>query len=237
MKITEIRINRLNTPRRELKTQPRRQPWAADAEVANPMSRYPKVKRHRSLWLPKWGGAWVQVVAEDGTWGLGVLNHAAPCAPVVEHLATHLVGEDCMAIDKLADMMFRLTKPYGSTGLASYAISALDLALWDLKGKLLGQPVYSLLGGPQKERLFCYATGNDVDWYQDKISEPATSSKSDCSTPNQVTKAAPCARRHSEQWQWAHHLVGGVTSNLTAPQRHPPEKEALSLIIGLRGSL
>lgn len=77
------------------------------------------------------------------------------------------MGEDCLAIDKLADMMFRLTKPYGTTGLASYAISAIDLALWDLRGKLLDQPVYKLLGGPQKERLFCYATGNDVDWYQE----------------------------------------------------------------------
>jgi L-rhamnonate dehydratase len=165
VKITEIRINRLNAPHRELKTQPRRQPWAADAEVANPMSRYPKVKRHRNLWLPRWGGAWVQVFCEDGTWGLAVLNHAAPCIPVVEHLASQLVGEDCMAIDKAADMMFRMTKPYGSTGLASYAISAIDLALWDLKGKLLEQPVYSLLGGAQKDRIFCYATGNDVDWY------------------------------------------------------------------------
>ena len=62
-------------------------------------------------------------------------------------------------------MMFRLTKPYGTPGLASYAISAVDLALWDLKGKLLGQPVYKLLGGAHKERIRCYATGNDVDWY------------------------------------------------------------------------
>ena len=167
MNITDIRILQLNAPQRELKTQPRRQPWAADAEVANPMSRYPKVKRHRNLWLPRWGGAWVQVVAEDGTWGLAVLNHAPPCIPVVEHLASQLIGEDCLAIDKLADMMFRMTKPYGSTGLASYAISAIDLALWDLKGKLLGQPVYRLLGGAQKERIFCYATGNDVDWYME----------------------------------------------------------------------
>jgi L-rhamnonate dehydratase len=72
-----------------------------------------------------------------------------------------------MATEKLADMMFRLTKPYGTQGLASYAISAIDLALWDLKGKLLGKPVYSLLGGPQKDRIFCYCTGNDVDWYQE----------------------------------------------------------------------
>ena len=129
------------------------------------MSRYPKVKRHRSLWRPGWEGAWVRITSEDGTWGLGQLSFARPLAPVIEHLTQHLVGEDCLAIEKLADMMFRLTKPYGTTGLASYAISAVDLALWDLKGKLLGKPVYSLLGGPQKERVFCYCTGNDVDWY------------------------------------------------------------------------
>jgi L-rhamnonate dehydratase len=104
---------------------------------------------------------------------LATLNYARATLPVVEHLASQLVGEDCMALEKLADMMFRLTKPYGTTGLASYAISGIDLALWDLKGKLLGQPVYALLGGPQKERdpagrgIYCYATGNDVDWYKE----------------------------------------------------------------------
>ncbi|MBI2939195.1 MAG: L-rhamnonate dehydratase, partial [Chloroflexi bacterium] len=41
---------------------------------------------------------------------------------------------------------------------------AVDLALWDLKGKLLDQPVYALLGGPVRDRTFCYATGNDTDW-------------------------------------------------------------------------
>lgn len=54
MKIKEIRAVRLNMPPREgTRTQPRRQPWAADAEVANPMSKYPKYKRHRSSWMPK----------------------------------------------------------------------------------------------------------------------------------------------------------------------------------------
>jgi L-rhamnonate dehydratase len=167
MEITDISVVRLNAPRSETKTPPRRAPWAAEAEVANPMSRYPKVKRHRGLWLPKWEGAWCQVTAEDGNWGIGRLNFARPLQPVIEHLASQLVGEDCLAIEKLADMMFRMTKPYGSTGLASYAISAIDLALWDLEGKLYDAPVYSLLGGPQKERIFCYATGNDVDWYQE----------------------------------------------------------------------
>jgi L-rhamnonate dehydratase len=167
MKIQDISVVRVNLPAAQSKTTPRRKGWAAEAEVANPMSRYAKVKRHRDLWRPHWDGAWVKVTAEDGTWGFGSLWPAQPAAPVVAHLAPQLVGEDCLATEKLADMMFRLTKPYGSTGLASYAISAIDLALWDLKGKLLGQPVYKLLGGAQKERIFCYATGNDVDWYQE----------------------------------------------------------------------
>lgn len=167
MKITDIRAVRLALPAQPAKAQPRRPSWAQDAEVANPMSRYPKVKRHRSLWLPNWESAWVQVMAENGVWGLGILWPAPPLVPVVEHLASQLIGEDCLAGDKLADMLFRLTKGYGTVGLASYAISAIDLALWDLRGKLLEQPVYRLLGGPQKERIYCYATGNDVDWYKE----------------------------------------------------------------------
>ncbi len=168
MKITEIRAMRLTVPPQEIKAPPRRRSWAEDAEVANPMSRYPKLKSHRSLWLPKWEGVWCKVTVEDGTMGLGYTSHGRPVASVIEdHLAPQLVGEDCLAIEKLADMMFRMTKPYGSTGLASYAVSAIDLALWDLRGKLFNKPVYELLGGPQKDRIFCYCTGNDVDWYQE----------------------------------------------------------------------
>ncbi|MFN2155869.1 MAG: hypothetical protein ACK2UX_11575, partial [Anaerolineae bacterium] len=64
MKITEIRVVRVGMPRREHTTPPRRRSWGEEAEVANPMSRYPKVKRHRSLWRPQWEGAWCQVTAE-----------------------------------------------------------------------------------------------------------------------------------------------------------------------------
>jgi L-rhamnonate dehydratase len=168
MKITSIQALRLTVPPHELKTSPRRAAWSKEAEVANPMSRYPKVKRHRDLWTPTWEDVWCKVTAEDGTWGIGAGAHGRPVAAVIDdHLAPQLVGEDCLATERLADMMFRLTKPYGSVGLASHAISAVDLALWDLRGKLLGQPVYQLLGGPARDRLFCYATGNDIDWYQE----------------------------------------------------------------------
>lgn len=166
MNITEVRAMRLNLPPSERAPTPRRPGWWQQAEVANPMSRYPQYKPHRSLWLPTWGDVWCKVTLEDGTWGLGHTGIGTPVAAVIDqHLGPLLVGEDALASEKIADMLFRLTKPYGSTGLASYAVSAIDLALWDARGKLLGQPVYALLGGPQKQRMFCYATGNDVDWF------------------------------------------------------------------------
>ncbi|HEU5100120.1 MAG TPA: enolase C-terminal domain-like protein [Roseiflexaceae bacterium] len=165
MKITEIRAVRLEMPR-PAPVPGRRAGWPKDAEVANPMSRYPRYKRHRGSWTPSWGDVWCKVTLADGTWGLGHTSNGPAVAALIDaHLGPLLVGEDALASEKLADMLFRLTKPYGSTGLASYAVSAIDLALWDARGKLLEQPVYTLLGGPQKERMFCYATGNDVDWY------------------------------------------------------------------------
>src|SRR3954454_5615398 len=169
MKITDIRAVRLNQPQRPTKTPARRPSWAQEAEVANPMSRFPKVKRNRSLWLPKtWEEVYCKVTLEDGTWGLGSTSNGRVAAAIIDdHLAPNLIGEDIFAIEKMSDMMFRMTKPYGSTGLASYAISAVDLALWDALGKLLEKPVWALLGGAHKDKLFCYTTGNDVDWYKE----------------------------------------------------------------------
>ena len=71
MKIKDIQTVRINVPPRNIKrTEPRREPWSAHAEVANPMSRYPQYKRHRSSWMPKkWDTVYVKVTAEDGTWG------------------------------------------------------------------------------------------------------------------------------------------------------------------------
>src|SRR5206468_3257353 len=61
-------------------------------------------------------------------------------------------------VELLWDQMWRATLPYGRKGLAIQAISAVDLALWDLLGKLRDEPVYALLGGKTKERLPVYGT-------------------------------------------------------------------------------
>jgi L-rhamnonate dehydratase len=92
-------------------------------------------------------------------------RYGAPVISVInDHLGPLLVGEPCMATERLWDMMARMTSPYAG-GIAPFAISAIDLALWDLKGKLLKQPVYEVLGGPVRDHIDCYATGNDTDWY------------------------------------------------------------------------
>ncbi len=166
MKIKEIKAIKLNPESSAItRTAPRRPSWLEYSEVANPMSKYPRFKRRRSSWMPKWGSVFVKITVEDGTWGIGQTSYGRPVAAIIDdHFAPMLVGEDCFAVERMWDMMFRLSKPYGSLGLTSCAISAIDLALWDVIGRLKNQPVYELLGGPVHNKLFTYATGNDTDW-------------------------------------------------------------------------
>ena len=148
-------------------TEGRRPPWTKGAEVAGPMSGYARFKKLRSTWRYD-GAVGCLVTAEDGTTGFGMTRYDLPVIHLVnDHFAPLLVGEDCMAIERLWDMMVRMASPYGVAGIPSYAISAVALALWDLKGKLLGQPVYALAGGPVRDDLFVYATGNDTDWHME----------------------------------------------------------------------
>jgi L-alanine-DL-glutamate epimerase-like enolase superfamily enzyme len=76
---------------------------------------------------------------------------------VNEVVAPALLGADPMAHERLWDRLYWLLSPRGQTGYAAHAIAAIDLALWDLKGKALGQPVWRLLGGA-RDRVPLYAT-------------------------------------------------------------------------------
>ncbi len=168
MKIKEIVAFPVEFPSGAPDAPARRRSLAQRTEIAGPMSRYSRYRRPHSKWRPSWPALACMVTAEDGTWGLGLTTYSGPVAPIInEHFAPLLLDEECMAIEKLWDMMFRMSSHYGPSGLASYAISAVDLALWDLKGKLLDRPVYELLGGPARDSVFCYATGNDTDWHME----------------------------------------------------------------------
>jgi L-rhamnonate dehydratase len=161
VKIKEIRAATVDlTPRP--RTQPR-VPKQPTEGFVSPMARYPEFKR--SDWSHPWHRTACLVTADDGTFGLGVTVHAGPVQEIVNgHFAGLLRGQDCMATEKCWDVMRRASASYGTYGLPSYAISAVDNALWDLKGKLLGRPVYELLGGPQKQTIPCYARNTDLSY-------------------------------------------------------------------------
>jgi L-alanine-DL-glutamate epimerase-like enolase superfamily enzyme len=105
----------------------------------------------------------VKVVTDEGTVGWGEAHHAqAPstiAAFVNDALGPSLIGQDPHAIEVLWDRVYqRFISTHGPGAAAVIGLSGVDLALWDIKGKELGQPVWRLLGG-QKRRVPAYAGG------------------------------------------------------------------------------
>ncbi len=160
MRISQVLVN----PVRSDDTKPKS--WLSESLVANPMSIYPEYKAKRSSWGAKWGPELlVRVITDDGIEGIGGPVPAGGRIIVEQHLRNLLVGKDPFDIEMLWDQMYRSSLPYGRKGLPIMAISAIDIALWDIIGKATGQPVYKLLGGATKESLPVYSTGNDVAFY------------------------------------------------------------------------
>ena len=106
----------------------------------------------------------VEIEAENGVIGFAVTTGGEPACYIVEkHLARFLEGRDPAEVEKIWDQMYFSTQYYGRKGLVINAISGVDLALWDLLGKLRGEPVYQLLGGAVRDELVFYATGARPD--------------------------------------------------------------------------
>src|SRR5262249_48345946 len=104
----------------------------------------------------------VRVLTDDGPVGTGeACAYGAPlavCAVIEESLAPLLVGQDPSRIEALVDLMHRGTMIYGRRGLGMFAISGVEIALWDLLGRALDAPVWALLGGAVRPRLPAYAS-------------------------------------------------------------------------------
>ncbi len=136
-----------------------------DAQIATPMSKYPEYRATRkSFGLNVLGSLVVELEASDGTVGFGVSTGGElGCWIVERHLARFLEGRSVTAIEQAWDQMFSATLFYGRKGIVLNAISAVDLAMWDLLAKVRGEPVHALLGGPVRDELVFYATGARPD--------------------------------------------------------------------------
>ena len=164
MKIVEVKVF-LTGPRKggERAESADEHAWLSETEIANPMSIHAEYRPRRSLWLPtNWGRTIVQVIADDGTYGLGESTGGRASAEIVAgHLKGFLIGKNPFEVERLWDIMFRASLPYGRKGAAIMAISAVDLALWDLISKARQEPLYQSLGGLTKETIQAYLTGNE----------------------------------------------------------------------------
>lgn len=136
-----------------------------DDHIATPMSKYPEYREsRRGFGLNVLGTLIVELEADDGTIGFGLTTAGEPGAFIVErHLARFLEGAPVHELERIWDQLYSASLFYGRKGLVLNAISAVDLALWDLLGKLRGEPVYAMLGGAVREEQPFYATGARPD--------------------------------------------------------------------------
>ncbi len=136
-----------------------------DDHIATPMARYPEYRQSRqSFGINVLGTLVVEIEAENGVVGVAVTTGGEPAAYIVEkHLARFMEGRDPAEVEKIWDQMYFSTQYYGRKGLVVNALSGVDLALWDLLGKLRDEPVHQMLGGAVRDELIFYATGARPD--------------------------------------------------------------------------
>ncbi|MDD6884067.1 MAG: mandelate racemase/muconate lactonizing enzyme family protein [Eubacteriales bacterium] len=110
-----------------------------------------------------WHTALVRVFTDEGIEGLGEMGtgHYIPegAEAICRFLEQTLLGQDPMEIDVLFQKMYKLGANWGRRGLAMGVISGIENALWDIKGKALGVPVWNLLGGRYRKQIRAYASG------------------------------------------------------------------------------
>lgn len=116
----------------------------------------------------------VEIACDDGTVGWGeCLGPAGPNAAVVAAYADALKGRDPLETERIWLDLYNLLRDQGQRGLTVTALSGIDIALWDIKGKRFGVPVSTLLGGRFREGVRAYATGGFRKPGRDRVEDLA----------------------------------------------------------------
>jgi galactonate dehydratase len=104
------------------------------------------------------GAHYVKIDTDVGIYGLGEVGRTVwgeAIGRAIDHLGEIVIGQDPFATERVWQHMFR-GNFFPADGVYASAISAIDIALWDIKGKALDMPVYKLLGGPVRDKVVCY---------------------------------------------------------------------------------
>ena len=103
----------------------------------------------------------VEVKTDEGITGWGEVTTTHPVAnravcAILRELGPMIEGDDPIQIEKIWNKIFRRFTYMGSRGASTNAISGIDIALWDIRGKALNQPIYNLLGGAVRDSIELY---------------------------------------------------------------------------------
>ena len=136
-----------------------------EERLVRPVDLYPEHATEGANWLASAGtGAYrmesifIRVETDsDGMVGIGGPISHDQAYLIAKQLAPAVIGHDPLAVERIWDRLYRLMI-HGRKGTAMMALSALDCALWDLKGKWANAPVYRLLGGPTRASVPAYAS-------------------------------------------------------------------------------
>ena len=137
-----------------------------EERLVRPLDVYPEHKRDPDQHMPKArdvDGAhdlsWVFVTIEtdEGVSGMAGPIDVPDAFVIDSQITPFILGADPLASERIWDQLYRLMI-HGRKGSPMFALSAIDTALWDLKGKWLGQPLYRLLGGPVRREIPAYAS-------------------------------------------------------------------------------
>jgi galactonate dehydratase len=149
--------------------------------------------------MPIEGLCWlfVEVETDEGVTGLGECTDYLANPHLVrgiEAVKPLVVGADPANIEEIWQRIFHAYSDLNGRGYVSHLISAIDIALWDIKGKVLGVPIYELLGGPVRDRVPLYTHVQD-QWYEGvKIEDMVAAAKK--------TKAAGYSAIKTDPWKW-----------------------------------
>jgi galactonate dehydratase len=126
-----------------------------------------KITKVTTYHLPGTRYPWVfiKIDTDEGVHGWGQVStgpHSAVVAGAVSRISPILEGEDPTRIEFLWHKLYASFNSLGSLGFVSAIISGVDIALWDIRGKMLGLPIYELLGGKFHEKLVLYSNG----WFE-----------------------------------------------------------------------
>lgn len=150
-----------------------------EAFLSRPVNIYPELAAREPPWpvADRSGGPpypieahFLLIDSDDGATGICGPVDEEDIAIIRRYFADILIGENPHAVERIWDKMYRHAI-HGRKGTPMMALSKVDLALWDLKGKLLDAPVYLLLGGPSRSRIRAYASMLGYSVEPDKVIE------------------------------------------------------------------